>query len=276
MKAMNMNVLSRIGMLAFASLLMLTSCKKDAPDNDSGAGAPKYFVKEFIIDEETTKYEFDSQNRVTKVVRKNGYDSREDLEEVYIYSYEGNRVKVTHSGKVNEVKKGIVEQDIVFCPSVASKKELLASISHSHDTDEEYYIEGSAKFNGEGKLTSFDQFVYDNSNRAFEEATTHLTWKDGNLIAISFAEGLKLSFEYSNTPNLINYSVLGFISFDDSIFGINTSAALHSKNLPKRILKKDEVFDFSFQLDDLNRPISGKLEETESSGKYISRLFFRY
>lgn len=133
MKAMNMNVLTRIGMLAFASLLMLTSCKKDAPDNDSGAGAPKYLVKEIITGERTTKIEYDSQNRITKIVFKNGYDPSSDYEEVF--RYEGNGVKITHNGKV---KKGFVERGLVFYPSVASGKELPAS----DDTDREYYIEG--------------------------------------------------------------------------------------------------------------------------------------
>lgn len=263
MKAMNMNVLSRIGMLAFASLLMLTSCKKDAPDNDSGAGAPKYLVKEMISGKETTKIEYDSQNRVTKVVYKNGYDIKsEDFEDVY--SYDGNRVKVTHNGKL---KKGIVERGIVFCPSVASQKELPAS----DDADREYYIEGSAKFNGEGKLTSFDQFVYDYKNNAFEKKTTHLTWSDGNLIAISTEGEGVMSFEYSNIPNLFN-----FFDFGAPNEAINTSAALHNKNLPKRWLAENVDYVSSFQLDDLKRPVSGKLEGTDGSGKFIQTFIFKY
>ena len=262
---MNMNVLSRIGMLAFASLLMLTSCKKDAPDNDSGAGALKYLVKEMISDGETTKYEFDSQNRVTKVVYKNTYDSRSDYEDVY--SYEGNRVKITHNGKV---KKGIVERGIVFCPSVASEKELPAS----DDTDLGYYIEGSAKFNGEGKLTSFDQFVYDYKNNAFKKATTHYTWKDGNLITISSESEGVMSFEYSNTPNPTNCFDFAPMSVD----GRSTSAAMHNKNLLKKMFGSEFDYPLTFELDNLGRPISAKVQGTDGSpsGKYSELFTFRY
>lgn len=269
---MNKNVLCRIGMLAFASLLMLTSCKKDDPNSNAGDGTLKYLVKEVISDGLTTKYEFDSQNRVTKVVYKNSYDSRGDFEDVY--SYEGNRVKVTHNGKV---KMGIVERGLIFCPSVASEKKLPASDdmdSYDHNADREYYIEGSAKFNSEGKLTSFDQFVYDYKSNAFKKATTHLTWKDGNLIAISSAQGVEGSFEYSNIPNPTNCFDLNPMNEG----GRSWSAAMHSKNLPKKFFGSDFDYSITFELDNLGRPILGKIQGTDASpsGTYSEVFTFRY
>lgn len=250
-------------MLAFASLLMLTSCKQDAPGNDSGDGDQKYLVKEIISDGETTKIEYDSQNRVTKVIYKN-VDSSGNFEAEYRYSYEGNRVKITHEGKV---KKGIVERGLVFCPSVASEKELPASPAGG---DYHYYIEGSAKFNSEGKLTSFDVFAYDHMNNTFKKETAHLTWKDGNLIAVSSKdEEGALSIEYSNTPNPTN-------CFDQAPMNavpLSTSAAVHSKNLPKRMLGS-RGFDSSltFEFDKLGRPISCK----EQGKDYSHSITYRY
>lgn len=252
-------------MLAFASLLMLTSCKQDAPGNDSGDKGDKdqkYLVKEIISDGETTKIEYDSQNRVTKVIYKN-VDSSGNFEAVYIYSYEGNRVKITHNGKVT---KGIVERGLVFCPSVASEKELPAS--HA-DRDDRYYIEGSAKFNSEGKLTSLDGFAYDYKNNTFKKETTHLTWKDGNLIDVSSEdERGALSFEYSNTPNPTNCFDFGLMNAVPR----STSATMHSKNLPKKVFSGGDDSSLTFEVDKLGRPISCK----EQGKDYSHSITYRY
>lgn len=265
---MKMNVLSRIGILAFASLLMLTSCKKDAPDNDSSAGAPKYLVKDVITDSETMKIEYDSQNRVLKLVYNNPYDSN-NYEEVF--RYEGNSVKVSEKGME---QKGIVERGIVFRYSVASEKELPPASSVSHETGygEYFYIEGSAKFSTEGKLISYDTFMFDYNKRKFEKITYNLTWKDGNLIAISSSQGVE-TYEYSDTPNLFNYfdGLAVYYVLNKTPFpSLSASAALHSKNLPKRYMEEGNDFSFDYELDNLGRPILVKIKGKDGSGSYTT------
>lgn len=269
MKVMRMNVLSRIGILAFASLLMLTSCKKDAPDNNSGtnsgansgAGAPKYLVKEIITDGSTMKIEYDSQNRASKLVNSSSISGRV-YEDVLRLRYEGKRVKVTGEGiELN----GALERGIVFLSSVASEKDLPPVSSGSHSETPSmlnYYIEGSAKLNAEGKLISYDTFMYDDDKRKFEKITYNLTWKDGNLIAKSSSLGVE-TFEYSDTPNLFNYFDGLAVSYgieNAPIPSLSASVALHSKNLPKRYIKKGTDISLDYVLDNLGRPNSVEMK----------------
>lgn len=264
-----MNVLSRIGILAFASLLMLTSCKKDAPDNNSGtnsgansgAGAPKYLVKEIITDGSTMKIEYDSQNRASKLVNSSSISGRV-YEDVLRLRYEGKRVKVTGEGiELN----GALERGIVFLSSVASEKDLPPVSSGSHSETPSmlnYYIEGSAKLNAEGKLISYDTFMYDDDKRKFEKITYNLTWKDGNLIAKSSSLGVE-TFEYSDTPNLFNYFDGLAVSYgieNAPIPSLSASVALHSKNLPKRYIKKGTDISLDYVLDNLGRPNSVEMK----------------
>lgn len=264
MKVMRM-VLSRIGILAFASLLMLTSCKKDAPDNNSGtnsgAGAPKYLVKEIITDGSTMKIEYDSQNRASKLVNSSSISGRV-YEDVLRLRYEGNRVKVTGEGiELN----GALERGIVFLSSVASEKDLPPVSSGSHSETPSmlnYYIEGSAKLNAEGKLISYDTFMFDGGKRKFEKITYNLTWKDGNLIAKSSSLGVE-TFEYSDTPNLFNYFDGLAVSYgieNAPIPSLSASVALHSKNLPKRYIKKGTDISLDYVLDNLGRPNSVEMK----------------
>lgn len=271
MKVMRMNVLSRIGILAFASLLMLTSCKKDAPDNNSGtnsgansgAGAPKYLVKEIITDGSTMKIEYDSQNRASKLASYYSTSSSGRVyEDVLRLRYEGNRVKVTGEGiELN----GALERGIVFLSSVASEKDLPPVSSGSHSETPSmlnYYIEGSAKLNAEGKLISYDTFMYDDDKRKFEKIIYNLTWKDGNLIAKSSSLGVE-TFEYSDTPNLFNYFDGLAVSYgieNAPIPSLSASVALHSKNLPKRYIKKGTDISLDYVLDNLGRPNSVEMK----------------
>lgn len=262
-------VLSRIGILAFASLLMLTSCKKDAPDNNSGpnsgtnsgAGAPKYLVKEIITDGSTMKIEYDSQNRASKLVNSSSISGRV-YEDVLRLRYEGKRVKVTGEGiELN----GALERGIVFLSSVASEKDLPPVSSGSHSETPSmlnYYIEGSAKLNAEGKLISYDTFMFDGGKRKFEKITYNLTWKDGNLIAKSSSLGVE-TFEYSDTPNLFNYFDGLAVSYgieNAPIPSLSASVALHSKNLPKRYIKKGTDISLDYVLDNLGRPNSVEMK----------------
>ncbi len=274
---MRMNVLSRIGILAFASLLMLTSCKKDAPDNNSGtnsgtnsgAGAPKYLVKEVITDGLTMKIEYDSQNRASKLVNSSS-GSGKVYEDILRLRYEGNRVKVTGEGIE---QNGALERGIVFLLSVASEKDLPPASSGSYSETPsmlDYYIEGSAKLNAEGKLISYDIFMFDNDKRKYEKKTYNLTWKDGNLIAISSSLGVE-TFEYSDTPNLFNYFdgfAVSYWNHNAPTPSLSASVALHSKNLPKRYIKEGTDIAFDYKLDNLGRPTLVKIKEKDGSGSY--------
>uniref|UniRef100_UPI00262363ED hypothetical protein n=1 Tax=uncultured Porphyromonas sp. TaxID=159274 RepID=UPI00262363ED len=121
---------------------------------------------------------------------------------------------------------------------------------------------GSAKLNAEGKLISYDTFMYDDDKRKFEKITYNLTWKDGNLIAKSSSLGVE-TFEYSDTPNLFNYFDGLAVSYgieNAPIPSLSASVALHSKNLPKRYIKKGTDISLDYVLDNLGRPNSVEMK----------------
>jgi len=101
------NFLRKTGFVLLASCIIFNGCKKD--DDKNGANEKVYLVTEISSEYEDWRFEYDAQNRITKIIENDGknirtqtlsYNSAGDLVEIHYGDYVDAAMTFTKTGNI--------------------------------------------------------------------------------------------------------------------------------------------------------------------------------